>query len=95
MYTVESFKDEVQRHGGYEKLMAMYFNNSNVQLFGTGVVFSEEKNLHEASGTVIFYGRDVTGKTVVITRKLEYLEGLAFAGPNEDKDTIDLRAVRY
>lgn len=95
MYTVQTFKEEVQRHGGYEKLMAMYFNNSNVYTFGTDEVFSEDINLHEPTGTVIFYGRDVTGKKYITTRKLEYLEGMTFAGPDHHKDTIDLRAVRY
>lgn len=95
MYTVETFKAEVAKHGGYESLLAMYFNNSNVVTFGTGKVFDPATNLDESTATVVIEAEDIQGHVFVTTRKLEYLEGMTFAKVQAERDKIDLRAVRY
>lgn len=94
-YTVAEFKAEIDKHGGYESLLALYFNNSNVKTFNVGEVFDDAINLDEPTETLIFHSKDIQGRGIVITRKLMYLEGMAFAADVKERDRIDLRQIRY
>lgn len=94
-YTVEQFKAEVAANGGYEALLVMYFNNSYTHAFVAGEVFNEATQLDETNGVVKFTITDLTGKKVIVTRLLAYLEGMAYAENAEERDYIDLRTVRY
>lgn len=94
-YTVQEFKDEVAKYGGYDRLLAMYFNNSNVKVFNRGEVFNPAVNLDEAMGLVVYTQRDIIGREYKVTRKLEYLEGMAFAESAEQRENIDPRSLRF
>lgn len=94
-YTIQEFKDEVNAFGGYENILAMYFNNSNVKVFNQGEVFDPAVNLDEDRGLVIYTQKDIIGREYIVTRKIEYLEGMAFAKDPKERDVIDLRSVRY
>ena len=93
-YTIQEFKDEVEKNGGYESIVGLYFNNSNVTLFIDGP-FDPEVNLDEELEVIVTYDEDIAGRKYRLTRKLVYLEGMATILDPSHRHLIDPRSLRY
>lgn len=88
MYTFDTFKAEVEKNGGPEKVMVLYFNNSYNKGYGDNEVLSYD-DIDPLTGIISFKEKDPTGKVFITTRMLEYLEGITFAAPGIHKDSYD------
>lgn len=93
MYTFEKFKEEVDKNGGPEKVMVLYFNNSYNKGYGKGEVLSYD-DIEPETGIIRFREKDPYGKEFITTRMLEYLEAITFAAPGVSKDEYDHMFLR-
>lgn len=93
MYTFDKFKEEVDKNGGPEKVMVLYFNNSYNKGYGKGEVLSYD-DIEPETGIIRFREKDPYGNEFITTRMLEYLEGITFAAPGVSKDEYDHMFLR-
>lgn len=93
MYTFDKFKEEVDKNGGPEKVMVLYFNNSYNKGYGKGEVLSYD-DIEPETGIIRFREKDPYGKEFITTRMLEYLEAITFAAPGISKDDYDHMFLR-
>lgn len=90
----QEFLDFVNSKGGPNQLAMLVFNNSYVKVFGEGEFFNPTEHFDQTNGMFKFVEKDVKGREYHSYKFLDYLEGLTFAPPGVNKDTIYYRNYR-